>query len=289
MSKYSSILEIQSIAAGLEVGESCRKVCPLCNGGSTREKSLVVTRSRDTKASFICFRNNCSLNSGHVAVFTNDGKVLSAKSKPVSKHSSEPLLFPLSEAAINLLRVKYGLEDSMIRHSGVRLTRDQRLAFPLKGPYGRSVGLVIRKEKELYLGAREYSTIPKVWNFVRDEDMYCGSWYQQHFHKRKYSDTLVIVEDILSALRLTPYADVVALTGTNLLRPILEEIKDRKYGRVYLALDNDAIDKAFSIMRRLHNTIPNLRMLPLEQDVKNMSTENLEKILTDYGVITYAN
>jgi len=82
---------------------------------------------------------------------------------------------------------------------------------------------------------------------------------------------------------------VVALTGTNLLRPILEEIKDRKYGRVYLALDNDAIDKAFSIMRRLHNTIPNLRMLPLEQDVKNMSTENLEKILTDYGVMTYAN
>jgi len=289
MSRYSALLSIQDIAAGLSVGESYRGVCPMCEGGSTREKSLAVNRSSNTTASFICFRNNCSLNSGHVAVFTDGDKVLSAKSRPVSKEANEPRLFPLSQAAIELLRSKYMLEDSMIRHSGVKLTKDQRLAFPLKGPYGRSVGLVIRKEKELYLGTREYSTIPKVWNFVRDKDLYCGSWYQQYFHKRKYSGTLIIVEDIISALRLTPYADVVALTGTNLLRPILDEIKSRRYDRVYLALDNDAIDKSFVLVRRLSNIIPNLRILPLEQDVKNMTREDVERTLANYKVVNNAN
>jgi len=289
MSRYSAILDIQSIAATLSQGESHRGVCPLCNGGSSHEKSLAITRSGPTTASFICFRNNCSLNSGHIAIFSNDGKVLSAKSRPISREIKEPSLYPLSEDAISLLRNKYTLDNSMIRHSGVRLTFDKRLAFPLMGPYGRSSGLVIRKEKELYSGTREYSTIPKVWNFVRDKDMYCGSWYQQYFHKRKYSNTLILVEDIISSLRITPYADAVALTGTNLLRPILDEILHRRYDRVYIALDNDAIDKAFSLMRRLKSTISNLLILPLEQDIKNMSNSNLNSTLVNYKVIQNAD
>lgn len=285
MNRYSALRHIQDIATSLQAGESTREVCPLCNGGSTREKSLVVKRSNETSATFICFRNSCSLGSGHIAIFSDNNTVLTAKSRPCSKELKEPDLYPLSQAAIDHLRSKYWMTDPEIVHSGVRLTFDQRLALPVFTPTGRIAGLVIRKEKELYRGRREYSTIPKVWNFVRDKDNYCGSWYHKHFYKRKYSDTLIIVEDILSAVRLAAYSDSVAITGTNLLRPVISHIKQSRYDKVWLALDNDAIKRAFSLVRRFQSELPHMNVMGLQQDFKNMSSADMQQVLTNYKVI----
>lgn len=112
-----------------------------------------------------------------------------------------------------------------------------------------------------------------------------ASWYRKGRHTVKSSDTLVVVEDIPSALRLVPYTDSVALLGTNLLRGLIEDIRRSRYERVWLALDNDAVTKAFHWVKRLQTELPQMNVMFLERDIKNMREPDLVKLMMNYEVI----
>jgi len=285
MDKRKIISHVQDIASGLDTGESHRGICPECLGGSSGEQSFSVNKVSDVTASYICFRATCGLGSGMVATYNDGSRVFRSGTKAVSENKRTPDMYPLSQDAVDLLKEKYGLTEQQIRYSGVKLTYDKRLAFPIRSPNNVHKGFSIRKEKELYSGSREYGSIPKSWKFIKDKEQSQASWYRCKRHSKKNSNQLVVVEDMLSAVRLTPYCDSVALLGTNLLRPVIKTIKQHRYEAVWLGLDEDAIKKAFSLVRRLQSELPNMNVMYLPKDIKNMTEDELRDQMFNYGVV----
>ena len=257
MNRYGAISRIQDIAADAAIGEDVRAVCPYCE-----------------------------LGYGKIAIYAEDGELLKGKSTPTTTKINEPSLFPLSEEAVELLKDKYHMTEDHIRYGNVKLTKDQRLVLPIRGPRNEVPGLLIKKEKELYCGSREYASIPAKWKFLRNRNAPLAAWYRHKRYNKKNSDTLLVVEDQLSAIRLSDYTDSVAILGTDLLRAVIQDIRRHRYDTVWLALDNDAIKRAFELRRRLQGELPNMRVMYLEKDFKNMTQEEMETKLEEYGVLT---
>lgn len=101
------------------------------------------------------------------------------------------------------------------------------------------------------------------------------AWYR---FLRK-SDTLVLVEDQVSAIKLAPYVDACALLGTHISDAKADEIKAQKYKQIFLSLDADAIDTAIKLQLKWRVKIPNLYILGIGQDIKDMSPEAFEEYL----------
>ena len=101
------------------------------------------------------------------------------------------------------------------------------------------------------------------------------SWYPCEV---KASDTTLIVEDQLSALKGSRVADTVALMGTALSLEKLMEIVKHNNNKVLLLLDADATAKAVKFLRRF-SWVSSLTVKPLTKDLKYYTTEEMEKLL----------
>lgn len=101
------------------------------------------------------------------------------------------------------------------------------------------------------------------------------AWYK-YLHT---SDVLVVVEDQVSALRLAPHVHAVALLGTHISDAKAEELKAGKYKHIYLSLDADATFTAIKLQLQWVSVLPNLRIVGLGQDIKDMNNEAFEQYL----------
>ena len=96
------------------------------------------------------------------------------------------------------------------------------------------------------------------------------SWYKW----TRRSDTLLLVEDQVSAVRAARQFHVVALLGTTLSEAKVREIVyNHGYDKVVLCLDKDATYKSISTTLRLRRTINGLLMKSMEKDVKDFTEE----------------
>ena len=68
----------------------------------------------------------------------------------------------------------------------------------------------------------------------------------------------------------------VAMLGTSILKDHIEQLK--KYSTVYVALDKDATQLALKTVQTLKPSL-NVRMLILEQDLKNMEGEQRDEFI----------
>src|SRR5690606_20050617 len=104
----------------------------------------------------------------------------------------------------------------------------RRFSFPIFGPDSKERGAQYRS----YEGAR-----PKSLNSLFFDGAVSSSWYKWV----RVSKLLVLVEDQVSAIKIAPHHHSLALLGTNLNEPKIEEILEQepKYERIYLCLDND--------------------------------------------------
>ena len=68
----------------------------------------------------------------------------------------------------------------------------------------------------------------------------------------------------------------VAMLGTSILKDHIEQLK--KYSTVYVALDKDATQLALKTVQTLKPSL-NVRMLILEQDLKNMEGERRDEFI----------
>lgn len=101
------------------------------------------------------------------------------------------------------------------------------------------------------------------------------AWYN-----RTPTEQLVIVEDQLSAIRLSKYTSSVALMGTHLNGPRVFELLASRPTKMHLWLDADAFDKAvkYAIQYKCFS------VCKLEKDVKNLSEPELIQLLTKEGI-----
>lgn len=263
--------EIEAEYSELGEGESrSGQVCPACKGGSSEETSLSVSR-RDGLLLFNCFRSSCGFR-GAIGISTAGGEK-SSKSSSVRSRTCIPSM-QLDQATAKLLASKYGISRETIRVAGLRWTGEgtsnyaRRVSFPIFGPDSRERGTSYRS----YEGKQ-----PKALIRFTSDDAVALSWYKF----QRTSRLLVLVEDQVSAMKIAPFYHSAALLGTNLAENKVDEIlaQNPKYDRIYLSLDSDAVYEAIKTQLYWRSRVPNLLVLGIQKDIKNMNDTEFKEYL----------
>lgn len=237
-------------------GERC--LCPRCDGGQSRERSLSVRQDGIGVLKLKCFRASCGWYG--ISVTDPNAKLQRKNIKPPSVYRDPTI--PLQGVPLQLLRSAYGLSKQAMFHHGWRLAEaGHALVMPILDPNGMELGHV----------TRTFDTPKRVYTFKASARPWLDWWLGE---VDRYAP-IVIVEDCLSACRLYGNGyNAVALLGTGLTVDQAKQIRDVAKGRrVYLALDRDAFEKAIHMTHR-HAHV--LKMLPvcLDEDVKNVAYDH---------------
>lgn len=261
-----------SLAAGVSVsGELCHS----CGGGSSKEKTLSVTRTA-AGALFKCHRASCGV-SGVVSFFgaapRQPAEQQSTKRTGRQRYNSLAKEILLDDVKEYLLR-RYGITDNLCAKGLLRWTEQHspqghgRLVMPILDHQGYPYGYVARKLNN-QVGAKSFM-------FVENNE---GCWYLN-----RSSQNLLIVEDQLSALKASQYVNSLALLGTNITEQTLTAIKAGRYTTIYLALDRDAFPKSVRLAVELRPQVA-MSLIRLQKDVKDMSTDEILDMFLREGVV----
>ena len=248
---------IAEMGSHLEPGTTIRELCPRCNGGSSNELSLSITKDEDGQLVWQCFRASCDERGG-----TGGGETHSVVTKPKRKVFTGRVR-DLSEAELQRIAELWYIVDPenwwwTDAHMG-------RVAMSIRSPKYTHRGWVLR---DIY-GRSKVKALTYV-----DEGEEALSWYKTDL----YAPT-VVVEDLPSAIRASVYVNAIALCGTGVGLSRAEEI--RKYATlpVIIALDQDATQEAFRIAHKWSLLWGDVQVLPLQKDIKNMTETELEALL----------
>lgn len=265
----SNRYDIELTYGSLSEGETMAgQICPACNGGSKKEGSLSVSRSGGVLL-FNCHRASCQF-SGYVGA--TPGNVGSTSSTKATSSNAYIPTTQLDAGDFVLLAEEFGLSRQAIELAGFRRVQATtgnyagRLCFPIYGPDSRERGEVYRSYSGGY---------PKTITRLRNPDDLAFCWYI----RRRASPVLVIVEDQISAVKVSEYYDSAALLGTNFSEAKVKEVKARGYKRIYLCLDNDATGVAVRLILKYRSALPQLQVIGLDKDIKNMDEEEFETFL----------
>ena len=257
---------IENYAVTLGVDESLYTNCPSCHG----HDKLSVTRNNEGVL-YHCFRASCELK----GFIPDDGVTAVPRTQRVfvPKTLRVPLT-PLSVQARSMFWRKFELsyrDMPTVRLSG------NRIAFPIKGPWGQHRGYVLRAYEELtgpLTGSKSLS-LPAV------PGVFLGWWKNTY---RTLTDDLVLVEDAVSAIKLATMTNAVSLQGTEISSAAALEIADTKsllgYERVTIALDPDATSKAYKLLDKYQLLWQNARVVVLDADPKDTPMDELEDIFS---------
>lgn len=261
----------------LKDGESVRgELCPFCNGGRSGEKTFTVTRDGRSLL-YNCFRASCS-SSGRVRTSGQSGPRRSPResSREDSKHVFVQRDFDgIAECCLRTLRERFHIDAaSAAKHAIQSVEGGSRVVVAVRGWNGESRGTVQRRcAFHAHLSANAVDG-PKSLTFTEPDAM---AWY----HGPRDSKSLVVVEDVFSAIRASEYVNSVALLGTNINDERMKCLKDFAggTGTIYLCLDSDAFDKAVKFALKYKQS--NLKVIKLKKDLKNMTEPELTDWIED--------
>lgn len=257
MSKYTA--QIRLYGANLQLGEHTREICPSCGGGDAEEKSLSITLSEDGTLLWYCFRASCEGVKGTTGNVTGSA----SRTQPVVRAVFEGTTRALTDVELAAVQRKWGITDP--KHWYWTEEYGGRLAFSVRSPKYTHRGWVLRD-----MGGNAKS---KTLNYIMDIEESL-SWY-----KKTGASATLLVEDIPSACRASSYVTAVALLGTNVSLSKATEIATYADHPIYIALDQDATDKAFEIAQRWGLLWDSVRVLPLKKDIKDMEEDELCHLL----------
>ena len=251
--------EIKLLSVGLEDGEHIRTHCPACNA---TEKSLSLSRDGDAVL-YYCFRATCGASgatgSRRLVRTKQDGFTPRAK----KFHPFEGELFEATQDWLDYLHEKVGFTIDHVNKSRLFVTGDGRVAFPILSPMGIRRGYVLRA----YDG-----TVPKALTRMDCEEPHTS------YYMNGASTTIVIVEDIPSAVRVSKFISCAAICGTGLSPEAVQELSATTRNIVW-ALDADATGEAIRQNRKNRIYFDSSRVLTLPKDFKNMTDEEITECL----------
>lgn len=242
------------------------QICPACEGGATKERSLSVSR-RGGVLLWHCHRASCGFR-GSDGTASAD---LPSRPRKSTGGRINIRTSPLNKATIKFLATKFGIPESSFELAGLAWTGDgngpyeRRICYPIYSPDSRKRGESYRS----YEGRSPKAIISL------DDGAIASCWYKW----KRASDILVIVEDQVSAIKLAPHYHSLALLGTNLSDAKVEEVKEGKYKYIYLCLDNDATYQAIKIQLERSRDLPNMRVMGLAKDIKNMNEVEFDEFM----------
>lgn len=271
-SREQAEIAVLSEFEGLGEGESrSGQVCPACEGGSSKEASLSVSR-RDGVLLYNCHRASCDFR-GSLGLAATVG----ARTPRAEGSAERPYIpvSPVDKATVRFLGERYRVPREILEAAGLGWTGEgtsrysRRVCFPIFGPDLKERG----KSYRSYLP----TVVPKAIIQLNDKTAISQCWYKMI----RTSPVVVLVEDQMSAIKLAPHFHSIALLGTNLSEAKVDEILDQRprYERVFLALDNDATAEAVRTQLRWRNRLPNLYILGLQKDIKEMDSQEFKEFL----------
>ena len=247
----------------LETSESVRIDCPICFN-----KNTFSAVNNGTQTIYNCFHADCSIK----------GRTRSPLSKRLFQElekQKEPEIFYYRhhwdrmsvKTAMDYRSYNSPVKDfgNYIKHYDLQdyigiLRYDRHLH--------RAVFLVYKGDTLIDAVGRDLYSNKKI-KWYR----YGNSGYPFIYGK---GDTAIVVEDVVSALKLSKFCVGVALLGTNLLQTHIDVLKN--YKKVGIALDKDASKKAIKLLDDLALNM-NVKFLLLEEDIKEMMDEDVEKLV----------
>lgn len=272
--KNPAVDEVALRAEGLTYGTTERGVCPRCRGGSSSEKSFVVSRGLGGKVWWTCFRANCDfrgslmLGSGHGIGEMADGT--SARSRS-TRYFDRPIE-ELGDYAIKFFRSKFDFSPGNDIYYCPSLGR---YAHRVYGPMGQNRGWVLKA----YDGKE-----PKAIAYPqRDEPFISWSWPRFP----QYSG-VVVVEDLESARKVSDAGmKSVALLGTSMdferAYEIAEQAKDSVVDgvkpAVILALDRGTMSTMLAYRRKYELIWGFTLIWQLDQDLKYVTRKRIKKAI----------
>lgn len=259
-------------ASSLEPGASRGGLlCPKCLGGRTKERSFGVTRER-FGVLYNCHRASCSFR-GFVATaaWASDyqpPEKVRTKRKPYTK----PMV-PLCEEEYEFFRDKFELTKEQIDWAGWKSgPEDGRILMPVRNSNGYDIGLT----------ARSYDPNANKKS-IAYPDGTDDVWMA--YYLANQGDTVVLVEDQVSALKLSQFVPAIALLGTNFNDDKAVDVAS-SFSNVLAWPDADALDKGFSWVKKYKLMFRNFVVhTGSKTDPKDTRLEDIYNILYNYNII----
>ena len=238
------------ILPNLSLNERYRGCCPSCG-----RNTFSCVRSNN-KILYNCFSASCSVSGSRPVEYTvEDAKARQRASEGVLE-TNQDVGFSISSIIRNLRydsRLSSFLKPYGLNTDGWRFDpKEQRAVYLIQDETGQVVDAI---------GRSLVNRLPK-WKRYGDNTA--------PVILRGASRDLVIVEDILSAIRLRNiYNDfnVLALLGTSISFSAVSHLSSFKNG--FIALDKDATDKAIQMHRRIAPFFDRCRVIMLHSDIKD--------------------
>lgn len=252
---------IKQAATDIGVGQTVSISCPYCQ--KTNETSMSVTREQ-FGILYHCFRAKCSGSSGFIPSVSFEETQPKKEFTP-AKYTDE--LQSLDEERAHFLKNKFGITETEMQLAGIRYNPHRgTYVYPIRDARGYDVGILDRD----YSGERT----PKALVY----------WLKDvpHLHFCPWgdlrTDSVLIVEDVVSAIKASRYIDTVALLGTGLNTQQIAHLASL-YRSAIITLDNDAFDKAMKYKKKYEFYFDELSALYLVKDIKDMYDKDIEALL----------
>jgi len=243
-----------------------------CQGDS---KSMIITRKEDGTINACCFR--CGLYGSYSEVYY----------RPAT--STKPTVC-LGDGSRPCLKLPYDAEGDHAKWPpqarvwiyGGRLSSDQ--TRELGAVYSPSMGRVLLpvydwEERSRLIGwvsrkIKADDSRPKYLTETLDNSKFI--WYNNTFGG---SDTLVITEDILSALRTSKYYPSLSLLGVYLKPAALSIVKQYTKFIIWLDNDNPQVKRQQLVLKNSLELIGDVIILHTAKDPKSYSDDEMKEVL----------
>lgn len=273
----NAFIQLRHFAATVENGLTERCECPWCGGGESKEAAFAITRVSEAEAKYICHRASCGKH-GRIAVWGfklrqfEDNSAVKGKQFTPRLYSDDTR--ELSAEWVSELLDLYGITQSEALGANWRTELvSGNLVCPVLSHSGVVRGYEVRRSKVQV----PYVSSPKTESYRLLECPWLG-WYRETHS----SGTVVLVEDAISALKVSRHFQVACLHGSHITLEMLLEVLEIAgvSDNIMLALDADATGKALKFAAEWRFLAPNFRCVPLSnKDLKYESDEEIQRII----------
>lgn len=234
--------------------------CPLCKARGVMSVSRI-----HRQLLWMCHRASCQFRRGKTY-----GGFVPDKPPEDERVVVYPDVLPLPEAVYDFLDKNYHLSRRSINRAGMGFLPDHRggdrMYFPIRDAASIVVGY----------NAKALSKDVQPKSVTKSTLQSAIAWYPNTTRTRK----VLVVEDQLSAIRASEHLTSCAILGTHLNDERMRELLAFGPEEILLALDADAFAKAVKyVVQFKAMTGGRMKVIPLKQDVKNMSPETFEEFI----------
>lgn len=256
----------------LPPGGSTRIVCPSCEGGASKERSMAVSRAFNGMTTWKCFRAACGTGGAQHDFAGADASAASLE-KPLRPYYG--YIGTLSNQQQYEFKTTYNLPVPDIFNGEPidELTSYRRYVLPIREYDGTIRGHSARIPWHM---TNINWDVPKTLTYFNKQGPLLA-WYHPRF--RCTSGVVLIVEDQLSAMRAAENLSLVtcAILGTGLNEEKVQELQQYTKNLV-IALDADATGQAFALARKWGQAFTRCRVHVLKQDIKDMPLKDLTSL-----------